>query len=791
MYTYRKRFNMAALLLALCAALTACGGKQDLRPEEDSPGYASQYLDCDLPLANLTAVCTDGGILYAAGQMPEKDGGEGDVSFSYSASAEGEGGGTFLGGGSRTAIFRVDLAAGTAEELSGYTPAGEGQITVTGLAAAEDGGLWVLEETEQTIPGNPGEMDSGELMTLLSQDPAARRWRKLDAETAGWEMEGIEVTELAEKLGAGAVLGMAVDASNRLYAATDTGLAVLDSGGNLLFTVKDQTLTGQLTRLSDGTVGALTWDGTLRTVDPEAGEWGPSHPLSGALGRVYSGQGERLLCYDSGDSLYTFTADGAQRIFSWSGADVDRSQVRSFTFLPDGRGAALVADETAWPAKYQVALLSPAEGDGEKTVLTLATLGLDSDTRTKILNFNRTNGKYRIQVRDYSEFNTGDDPAAGRTKLNTELIAGNVPDLLDASMDIRQYGARGLLEDLWPYIESDPDIGREGVMERVFQAAETGGKLFQVFPRFTIETAAGAPEIVGEKMGWNLEQLRAALTKLPEGARILEEYETRETVLDTLLSQNLDAFVDWEKGTAAFDSPAFYDILDFCSGFPAGADMMAASTLSAPSSAFSAEARAMSGEQLLLPVYLGDVDSIQLYREILGGGVTFVGYPAESGSGSSFAVEGGLSMTAACADKEGAWSFLRTLLLPGENEAFFGCFPASRPAFERVIRESMKAQYAKDENGGLITGADGQPVLENTAIAVVDGRMIVLGPASQADVDQLTALYEATDRLSGRDEQICSIVRDCAASYFAGDRNAEETAKAIQSRVELYLGERK
>ena len=783
----RKPWNLIALLLALCMAFTGCGGEQAPRPEEESPGYASQYLDCALPLTSITAVCTDGGTLYAAGQAPDEAEGDGELDFSYSASADGESDGTFFSGG-RTAIFRVDLATGTVEELSGYVPAGEGEVSITGLSVTEDG-LWVLEETQQAIPENLSELDSESLVSLFSQGPAALRWRKLDAETAQWEMESLEVTDLAGKLGADTVLGTAMDASGRLYAATDAGLSVLDGGGNPLFTVKDPNLSGRLVLLSDGTAGVLTWDGTLRTVDPEAGEWGASYPLGGTLGGLYPGQEDRLLCYDSGDSLYTYTETGAQRLFSWSGADVDHSQVRAFSFLPDGRGAALVAEEE-WTAKYQVALLSPSEGDGEKTVLTLATLGLDSDTRTKILNFNRTSDKYRIQVRDYSEYNTGDDPAAGRTKLNTEIIAGNVPDLLDASMDIRQYAARGLLEDLWPYIDADPDIGREGVMERVFQAAETGGKLCQVFPRFTIETAAGAPDIVGKEMGWNLEQLRAALAKLPEGARVLEEYETRETVLDKLLSQNLDGFVDWEAGTASFDSPAFYDILDFCSGFPAGSGA-AAGTVTAAMSAASAESRVMSGEQLLLPVYLGNVDSIQLYRELMGGGVTFVGYPAESGSGSSFAVEGGLSMSTACADKEGAWSFLRTLLLPGEDEAFFGAFPASRPAFERLIQESMEAEYARDENGDLITGADGEPILENTAIAIVDGRMIVMGPATQEDVDLVTALYEATDRLSGRDEQIWRIVQECAASYFAGDKGAEETAQAIQSRVELYLGERK
>lgn len=111
----RKPWNLTALLLALCMALTGCGGEQAPRPEEESPGYASQYLDCALPLTSITAVCTDGGTLYAAGQVPDETVGDGELDFSYSASADGESGGTFFSGG-RTAIFRVDLATGTVEE---------------------------------------------------------------------------------------------------------------------------------------------------------------------------------------------------------------------------------------------------------------------------------------------------------------------------------------------------------------------------------------------------------------------------------------------------------------------------------------------------------------------------------------------------------------------------------------------------------------------------------------------------------------------------------------------------
>lgn len=96
----------------------------------------------------------------------------------------------------------------------------------------------------------------------------------------------------------------------------------------------------------------------------------------------------------------------------------------------------------------------------DKTILTYATQYLDYDERNKIIDFNKKSTKYRIEIKDYSEFNTAEDYQAGLTKLNTEIAAGNVPDLLNVSgLPIQQYGAKGLLEDLWPFIEQDPRSG--------------------------------------------------------------------------------------------------------------------------------------------------------------------------------------------------------------------------------------------------------------------------------------------------------------------------------------------
>ena len=170
-----------------------------------------------------------------------------------------------------------------------------------------------------------------------------------------------------------------------------------------------------------------------------------------------------------------------------------------------------------------------------------------------------------------------------------------------------------------------------------------------------------------------------------------------------------------------------------------------------------------------------------------------MGYPNDAGSGVSFGVDGGIAMSSVCKDKEGAWSFLRQTLLPSEKQfmVYAGDFAVNRADFEREAQESMEITYLKDEDGNLITGPDGEPMMEGTAFVMIGTQFIQLKPASQDDYDEVMALYERADRVAGRDENIWSIVQECAGAYFAGDQTAEQAAKTIQNRVSLYINEQK
>ena len=60
---------------------------------------------------------------------------------------------------------------------------------------------------------------------------------------------------------------------------------------------------------------------------------------------------------------------------------------------------------------------------------------------------------------------------------------------------------------------------------------------------------------------------------------------------------------------------------------------------------------------------------------------------------------------------------------------------------------------------------------------------------SEEQRDSLLKLLDAAARSSSYDQVIAAIVNEEAGALFAGQRDAAEVARRIQSRVELYLAE--
>ncbi len=813
----------AALLCAVCAllGLAACGGQAADEPLSGTV-YVPEFMEFDLGELGIDFIstgCCDGTAVYiladASREVEMTDPETGDLYTNYE---------------SRTTIFRLPLDGGGAAELAEFSPLGgdgepaqdrESYSYIESLSVDGEGALWVTESLEEYIYDVPEDFDP-ETDYLWNYEMLERRSssvrRKLDEN--GAEIARIDVSGLAEALGLdgqdGFIGTTVLDPEGNLSVFVEvydgdtykTKIVTLDQDLNVLFEVGAGSSWGQLVLLGDGSVGMscyvydqLTGEGgqVLRIIDRNAGDWSEKeYPMPANAGNVYTGSGSYLFYYDNGDSLYGYDVKKEEgvRLLSWSSADINRSELAFFTFLEDGRVAAMTRSWGENGMEAEIALLTEQDASvlADRTILTYATMYLDYSEREKIIDFNKSQSQYRIEIRDYSEFNTADDYNAGLTKLNTEIIAGQVPDILNTGgLPIHQYGAKGLLEDLWPYIEGDEELGgRAGVMDRVLEAASEGGSLYQIFHSFYIRTAVGAAGVVGDRMSWTLADLQAALAAMPEGCTIFGEGDTKADMLQRVMAMQMDAFVDWTTGACQFESGEFIALLEFCNSFPLEYDWSKVDYDDYESE----NVRIAAGRQLLASDYLYDFQTIQVDRFIFGGEIAFVGYPREDGGvGSSFVTEDGLAMSASCADKEGAWTFLRQTLLPesGEDGSFYFSgwgFPVNRQDFDRMAEDAMTPEYILDENGAPVLDENGEPMeYSQGGWGWGDGSYFEAYATSQEEYDQFMALYEAIDTLYTYDESVYAIVLEVAQRYFNGDITVEMAADQIQSRVKIYVNE--
>jgi ABC-type glycerol-3-phosphate transport system substrate-binding protein len=595
--------------------------------------------------------------------------------------------------------------------------------------------------------------------------------------------------------------GLELDGAGNIYFTNgQSDIFVLEPGGALKCKLSfEDGYLNNLIRLSDGRIAAMVYrngangemgENTITVIDPEAKTWGESVSAPFNAYNFYPGGGGYDFYYNTDSNFFGFnlSAGAGEKLFNWINCDIDSYSITSVIPLSDGRILCSVNNwnKTDGTNTCEIATLTKTDASQvqQKTVLTYACMYLDYNLRSKIIEFNKTNAQYRIEVNDYSEYNTQDDYNAGITKLSTEIIAGNVPDILATSnLPLRQYAAKGLLEDLWPFIDGDPELGRGAVMEQIFKALEQDGKLYQVSPGFSVFTAAGAPSIVGDKPGWTLDELYAALAKLPEGAEVFNMYTVQRDILQQCCAMAMDEFVNWETGACSFDSPEFIKMLEFAKRFPAEFDYENYDWETDYESDYS---RIKNGKQLLVSVYNGDFQQFQMYKAMFGGSVTYIGFPTESRNGNAFMVQTGLAMSSQCKDKQGAWQFIRTVLSKEYQEnSVWGEFPTNREVFDKKLKETMTPEYIEDP-------VTGEQVEQPKGSWGWDRDLTVdIYAMTQEEADQVMELINTTNRIYAYDQEIFEIISEDTAAYFSGQKSAEEIAKLIQNRVSLYVNEQK
>ena len=448
-----------------------------------------------------------------------------------------------------------------------------------------------------------------------------------------------------------------------------------------------------------------------------------------------------------------------------------------------------------------------APPEPEEGVLIYAGLNpMDKALELQIKQFNEEHTDVQIQFRDYSD-------EGGPQRLLVELALGRVPDIMELQrigredynavknvevmyytspltadlsnvywMPYRQMAQKGYLEDLWPYIENDPDLGRESVLEAPLKAAEVDGGLYMLFREFSINTLMGSKDMFGDKCGWTLEELKEAFAVMPPDSTVLRFDATQYKVFQTLLSPMLEQYVDWEAGECHFDNDDFRGMVEFLKFFPAEFN----ANLKPRELKKKLVWNQIDGLQMLEAMKIGSVLDIPYYNSHFKNGAAFIGYPTADGSpGSYFYPHGNkLGMSSVCRNKEAAWEFMRQTILPQYSAG--ALFRAIELEEIRIRINRKEYQKAFD----LELSEAETYIIEYLDISAYSGgpEWRVYWP-DQEDGEQYEKMIESTTRFYWPNKALSEVVWDTIGPYLAGDRSMEDTIDLVQNRVGLYVNE--
>ena len=707
--------------------------------------------------------------------------------------------------------------------------AGQGEnsgVVFEGLCAAQDGNLWVLEKhyrygsepsgetagTEQEH-GSSFRNEEHEMLVCVREDGTVVSEFSLD----GLKNHAEEVKDL-EGSYSFEVPGMALDKDGHICLAIhewfsgtanyiqEDRIVLLDpQTGSVADSFRMSSTPEYMVGLANGEIAICCYERgeLIGLLDLEEKGLKDKVQLGDFVNGMAAGDGEYPVIYSAGDSVYglNFETGEPVKLFNWIDCDVAREGDESFCMLQDGRIVTTSTQETVNGIENDLIVLSKnAAGEvSQKKVLRLAVMNLYPFTSKMVSRFNRSNPDYRIEVTDYSQYNNyssanEDERNAGINRLQTEIIAGDMPDILDISLlSADRLGSKGLVEDLYPYMDADPELNRSDLLEHVIQAFEENGMLYQTVGNFYILTTAGLSRVVGDHIGWTMDEFQDAMSRLQAenpNCTVFERYTTQDLALTFLLYLELENYVDWSSGECGFQSDGFIKLLEFVKSFPTvyswetdgGADD------------YDTDTRLLMGLQLMKQCNFACFEDLQVNTAGLGGEpCTFVGYPTENGVGSMFAQIGNsFAITSSCADKDAAWQFIRQFFLPEYQEQFLGeVFPTNRSVYEKMKSEATTTKYQRNPDGSFMLNEEGKRIEEDLGSMQVNGVTVPYRTASEEDVARVEEIINATTNILHTDDSLKRIIIDGALPYFADQRSVDEVVKLIQSKAMLYVNEQR
>lgn len=547
-------------------------------------------------------------------------------------------------------------------------------------------------------------------------------------------------------------------------------------------------MNGAFYEMADGSMILVTYntEGTkmyASTYDPKTDTEGEKKELPGnwnMFNSVNPGVATDFVLTNN-MGVYSFNIGDAEpkMIMNFVNSDLSANYLQNIVMIDDKHFAAAYSSGDDYQTKVALFTSVDPKDIPDKAVIMIGWNYVDSAVRQRVVDFNKTSDKYRITVRDYSNYNTMEDYNAGYKQFNNDIISGNIPDILmtDNTMPLGNYIAKGLFADVGSMIEKDEELSQVEFMENAFKAYSVNDKLYAVVPTFNVATVIGKTSVVGDREGWTMEEMQQLLSSMPEGTQSFGDI-TRSYFFNMLMQFCGNDFVDQATGKCNFNSQEFINVLEFAKSLPEdvnreeGGEMMWRDY----------ESQYRDNKTVLMSTSIYDIRNMNyVINGTFGEEVSFVGFPSENKKGSVINSNLSFAISAKSKNQEGAWEFVRYYLTDEyQNSDKNWGLPVQKKAFMDRAEQALSRPFYMDDTGKKIEYDDS---------IYINDEEVVLPPMSRELMEEIVAFVESVDKTSYYNQDIQNIIDEETAAFFAGQKSASDVAGIIQSRAQIYVNE--
>ena len=480
---------------------------------------------------------------------------------------------------------------------------------------------------------------------------------------------------------------------------------------------------------------------------------------------VYSGYDKGILVSDHVGLWESNPAEtGRELLFDWDNAGLKNYGIDKIGILEDGRLYMMVTRDGRQEKELAyIETMTAADVPEVQTIVIGSLGGPDSISGSALTaaaeEFNHYNRQYQVEIKYYGS----------QEDLYLELLRGEGPDGFQLFRE-SELASNGVLEDLSLYFAGSSVVQESDLLPSVINAGSRDGKLLYMFTGFQLRGIVVKKGATDDGV-WTPEEYLNLGLQNPE--TLLTPLINTYTVMEDALYADMGSFVDWQAGKCSFDSERFINILESIRQVTDGKQEPEPMEIVENSCQWLHDGRIMT-----MFFNVQDIYTYMAYMDAYGDFADFAGYPNSEGVPYyRFMPAYLLAMNSASENKEGVWAFLE-FLLSEDYQKTVQSFPVRRDSFEEYVARKVKEWEGLAKN--YQPGSSRNPVSWEV--------WQEYPKLEEQDIEFLTYLAEN----AYWDEtftDIYHIIREEAGSFWSGDKSAEETARIMQNRIQLYLDE--